>query len=75
MKGKLEFNLPEEQSEFEAAVKSLDWKYSVLEIDQFLRNKLKHGHEYKTPDEALEETRKQLRNLILDNNLNLDYSC
>ena len=41
-------------------------------IHVFLRDKLKYGHEYQTPDEALEACRTELFELLDDQGVNLD---
>ena len=42
MKAILEFELPEEEEQFNAANKGMDWALLVLHIDQFIRNKIKY---------------------------------
>ena len=42
MKAILEFNLPEDKEEFDAASKGMDWALLVWHIDQFIRNKIKY---------------------------------
>jgi len=42
MKAKLEFDLPEDQEEFNVASKAMDWSLLVWDIDQFIRNKIKY---------------------------------
>ena len=42
MKAILEFNLPEEEEQFNAANKGMDWALLVWHIDQFIRNKIKY---------------------------------
>ena len=42
MKAILEFNLPEDTEEFAVATKAMDWSLLVLDIDQFIRNKIKY---------------------------------
>ena len=42
MKAILEFNLPEDKEEFDAASKGMDWALLVWDIDQFIRNKIKY---------------------------------
>jgi hypothetical protein len=42
MKAILEFNLPEDNEEFEAATKAMDWSILAWDIDQFIRNKIKY---------------------------------
>ena len=66
---KLEFPLPECREEFEAAVHALDYRSVLWDLDQWLRNKIKHGSEH---DEAtLEVVRKYLHECLDDHNLNL----
>jgi len=43
MKAKLEFNLPDEQIEFDDAINGGKWKLVIWEINQFLRNEMKHN--------------------------------
>jgi hypothetical protein len=50
----LEFNLPEEQSEYYCTIHGADWKAIVYDLSMFLRDKLKYGHKYKNADETLE---------------------
>ena len=72
MKATLIFNLPEEHTEFMFAIQGWDWKCVVDDIDEMLRTALKHGHKYKTADEALEAVRRLLwheresRGLVID---------
>ena len=42
MKVILEFNLPEDKEEYDTASKGMDWALLVLDIDQFIRNKIKY---------------------------------
>ena len=42
MKAILEFNLPEDKEEFDAASKGMDWSILAWDIDQFIRNKIKY---------------------------------
>ncbi len=42
MKATLEFNLPEDKEEFDAASKGMDWALLVWDINQFIRNKIKY---------------------------------
>lgn len=74
MKSVLEFNLPEDQVEFETAANSGKWKSAVKDMDQWLRDKIKYA-----PDSMSEDKyntyivcRKQLREILEEENLNLD---
>ena len=42
MKAILEFKLPEDKEEYDAASRGMDWALLVLDIDQFIRNKIKY---------------------------------
>ena len=42
MKATLEFNLPEDSSEFEIAAGSMNWALVVWDLDSFLRNRIKY---------------------------------
>ena len=42
MKATLEFNLPEDQEQFNTAAKAMDWALLAWDIDQFIRNKIKY---------------------------------
>ena len=57
MKANLEFNLPEDQEEFNIATKAMDWSLLVLHIDQFIRNKIKYEQDR---DEVLQLVRNEL---------------
>jgi hypothetical protein len=52
MKAILEFQLPEDQPEFNNAIKGGDWKHVCWQMDQYLRKRIKY-------DESLSE--EQLR--------------
>jgi hypothetical protein len=71
MKAILEFDLPEDQQEFQLANEAADWHSVVWEVDQMLRQHLKYGHELKSADEALEQIRKFLYEEMKDRNLQL----
>jgi hypothetical protein len=60
MKAILEFNLPEDQREFEIANQSKDMLCIIGNLEDALRSYLKYGHEFKTPEEALEAIRARL---------------
>jgi hypothetical protein len=72
MKATLEFNLPEEQAEHYNAINGSTFRYCLEELDQELRNWLKHGHVFEDPTDALAAVRKVLHDLIHDNDIVLD---
>jgi hypothetical protein len=69
MKATLEFNLPEEQQEHYEAINGGQFRYCLQELDEYLRDWMKHGHSLKSADEALECVRKNLNDLLHDNDL------
>ena len=70
--GSLSFSLPEEQVEFEQAVKAGDM-YSVLcELDGELRNHLKHDSRPHWDNITVEEIRQILNDLMADRSINFN---
>lgn len=66
MKAILEFNLPEERNEHLLAVKSANIYSILLDIDQWLRSKIKHEDR-----EEFEEVREELHLLMEQHGFNL----
>ena len=63
MKATLEFNLPEEQTDFQDAIDGSNFKHVLWKLDQYYRAKIKYAHDM-TNDEVLdtyEEVREQIR--------------
>ena len=64
MKAKLEFDLPEDEEQFNVASKSMDWALLAWDIDQMIRSLLKyHPEEYGTGDLALEHVQEEIHNI------------
>jgi len=55
MKAILEFELPEDKEEFDAASKGMDWAIVAWDIDQYIRNRLKYQSEKLDTSSAKEE--------------------
>ncbi len=53
MKAILEFNLPEDQKEFEIANKSADMYAVICHLEEILRSYRKHGNDFENVNEAL----------------------
>ena len=70
----VEFNLPEDQSEFDDFNNAGKY-YSVLwDVDQYMRNKVKYASD-DTPElyrEAIQMVRDELWKLLNENNISLD---
>ena len=60
MKAILEFNLPEDREEYDACIKGNDYMCNLIDIDNFLRNQLKHGHDFPTPESVMEWVRNKI---------------
>ena len=71
MKAILEFNLPEEDSEFQDAINGNKWSMSMWELDQHLRSLTKYPSEpiNETLIDAYEEIRTKLYEILNENNL------
>ena len=67
----LVFNLPEEREDHLCAVNAFKWKSVVSDLDNHLREQLKYGHSFKTPDEALEKTRQALFDILNEEGLSI----
>ena len=61
MKAILEFNLPEEQVEFDLAVNGNKWSFVAWKIDQELRSKIKYSESI---TEEQRDIYQEVRNLI-----------
>lgn len=60
MKATLEFNLPEEQEEYEDSMNGTMYKSKLLNIDNHIRGVLKHGHSFGNVEEALQSIREMI---------------
>ena len=67
MKATLEFNLPEDQDEFNYATNAFNYYMALVEMDEWLRSEYKYNGK-----EEMYEVREKLRQIILDNNVKID---
>jgi hypothetical protein len=67
----LEFNLPEDQSDFDLAVKALDMRIALDGIRQYLRSKVKYETDDPNKWEAYDEMYQEFYNIINKNNIQL----
>ena len=74
MKAILEFNLPEDQQDFEMANNAMKFWSVLYELDQDLRAKTKYASDDLPQDkyDAYQEVREFLRELMSENNISLD---
>lgn len=66
---RLEFD---SRSDFLLAVHGEDFWLVLWNLDEWLRARVKYGHDYKTATEALEGARGRLRELLEDFNVSLE---
>lgn len=73
MKAILEFNLPEEQEEFEYAINGSKWASLVWNLDQELRSKIKYSEDITDEEENIyREVKSMLYELMSEKNLTLE---
>jgi len=74
MKAILEFNLPEDQQDFDLATKGMQFWSVLWELDQDLRSKTKYASDDLPKDkyDAYEEIRDMIRELMSENNISFD---
>jgi|LakMenEpi03Aug12_release.lakeMendotaPanAssembly.Ray.scaffolds.fasta_scaffold4993503_2 hypothetical protein len=71
MKATFEFNLPEDQPDFEAATNGYLYKQILWDLDNLLRAKLKYEDINDTEYSAYDSMRTELWNLLNERNLTL----
>ena len=74
MKAILEFNLPDDDHQFEMATKGSSFHSVLWEMDQYLRAKIKYAPDDMSEDtyKAFELCREQLHVFLNENNINLE---
>jgi|LakMenEpi03Aug12_release.lakeMendotaPanAssembly.Ray.scaffolds.fasta_scaffold998421_2 hypothetical protein len=72
MKAILEFNLPEDQHEYEVAIQASRVQSFLWDFSQQLRSWYKYHHDFKNADDALEKTREEFYNLLNQHNIDMD---
>ena len=72
MKAILEFNLPDDQSDFESAINGYKWESAMWDMNQYLRSVTKYAPDETSAEvvEALDKARDELFNIL--NNYNLE---
>ena len=72
MKAILEFDLPEDEEQFNVASKAMDWSLLAWDIDQHIRNRIKYQSEKlqtSSAKEELESLREELHDIMENNGL------
>jgi len=67
MKAKLEFNLPEDQDEFNTVTKAMEWALLVWDLDQQCRDWVKYdNHNFKDIQETLQGVRRIIYEAMIE---------
>ena len=66
MTATLTFTLPREEAEHHAALHGMAYRAALTDIREALRSKMKHGHDFKTANEALEYVRQVVQDALED---------
>jgi hypothetical protein len=74
MKGILEFDLRDDQKEFETAINADRYKSLIWELDQYLRQQIKYNADNLSNDTitAFELIRNKIREELIDNNISIE---
>ena len=74
MKAILEFNLPEDQNEYQMANDASNMFIALWDMSQWLRKQTKHIPDNMSDIElnTLEKCREEFINVLINNNINLD---
>lgn len=72
MKAILEFNLPEDQHEYDIAIQAQKMQSFVWDFSQQLRSWDKYHHDFKNADDALDKIREEFYRLLNEHNVNID---
>lgn len=73
MKAKLEFKLPEERFEFEAAMNGSKWLGAMYDLDQELRSIIKYNEDYTSEQkEIFQEARDMIYRKLDHHNINFE---
>lgn len=72
MKATLKYNLPEDEFEFNNAVKSMKMYFALTEIKEEIRSVLKYGELRDEQYKFIEEFNEKFHEILNDNEINLD---
>jgi hypothetical protein len=72
MRASLQFNLPDDQREFDLAIQSPKAQSFLWDFSQQLRSWRKYGHSFKDADDALDQIREEFYRLLNQHGVNID---
>ena len=68
----LSYTLPEEESDFKAALQGRDAKLCLWNFAMYLRNRVKHGELSPEVRQALQAAREELQSMMNEHGVSLD---
>jgi hypothetical protein len=69
MKAVLEFDLPEDNSDFQAAINGYNYKSAIKDFDELLRSEMKYKELSDDTYQAYKYCRDELRKILAEDNL------
>ena len=72
MKAVLEFDLPEDNTDFQAAINGNNYKSAIYNFDQLLRSEMKYKELSNETYNAYEWCREELRKILAEDNLYIE---
>jgi len=72
MKAILEFNLPEDQHNYDVAVQAPKLQSFLWDFSQQLREWYKYHHNFKDANDALDKIREEFYRLVNEHNIDMD---
>jgi hypothetical protein len=72
MKATLKYNLPDDEFEFNCAMKSTKMYFALTEIKEEIRSVLKYGELRDDQYKFIEELQEKFHEILTDNEINLD---
>lgn len=71
MKGTLEFNLPEENEEFDVAVNAMSYRIALADVGDYLREKLKYSDLTEEQYKIYEEINERFYSIVESNRVDI----
>lgn len=68
----IEYNLPDEQHEYEVAMQATKSQSFLWDFSQQLRSWQKYHHDFKSADDALDKIREEFYRLLNEHNVDID---
>ena len=72
MKAILEFNLPEDNHDFQASINGIKYQSAIWDYDQWLRSEMKYKELSDETYKAYETCREELRKILEQDNIQIE---